>query len=269
MIRQVEMDKGVAKAFTWSAAVVVVGLLVAQGFIMRFVPAPDPTLSADELRQVFIDRRFAIQIGSTIQIIAWSFWATWGVVVTTFIRRMERGYPFLTYASIALVGGGSVFFLLIPMTWAVCAYRADEMDPQIIQFANDWVWFDWLFTWPPFAIWFFVIAAAIFKDHNVPTIYPRWVGYFNLWCGFLIFPAALIVFWHDGPFAYNGIGAFWFPVFIFFGEIVVMIVVSLKVINQQAAKLQADAEAGVPGVAYTEVGDARDRLAFANPEPPA
>ena len=148
MIRQVELDKGVAKAFTWSAVVVIIGLLVAQGFLMHFLPAPDPTLSAEALRQRFIDRRLEIQIGSVIQIIAWSFWATWGMVVTTFMRKMERGYPFLTYASIALVGGGYVFFVFIPMTWAVCAYRATEMDPQIIQFANDWVWFDWLFTWP-------------------------------------------------------------------------------------------------------------------------
>ena len=264
MIRQVELDKGVAKAFTWSAVVVIIGLLVAQGFLMHFLPAPDPTLSPEALRQRFIDRRLEIQIGSVIQIIAWSFWATWGMVVTTFMRKMERGYPFLTYASIALVGGGYVFFVFIPMTWAVCAYRATEMDPQIIQFANDWVWFDWLFTWPPFAIWFFVVAAAIFKDHNVPTLYPRWVGYFNLWCGFLIFPAALIVFWKSGPFAYNGALAFWFPVFIFFGEIVVMIVMSLKVINQQTARLQAEAEAGNPDVAWTEVSTVDARPAAIN-----
>ena len=264
MIRQVEMDKGVAKAFTWSAVVVILGLIIAQGFLMHFLPAPDPSLSAEALRQVFIDRRLEIQIGSIIQIIAWSFWATWGIVVTTFMRKMERGYPFLTYASIALVGGGFVFFIFIPMTWAVCAFRASEMNPQIIQFANDWVWFDWLFTWPPFAVWFFVVAIAIFKDHNVPTIYPRWVAWFNVWCGFLIFPAALIAFFKTGPFAYNGIGAFWFPVVIFFGEIVVMVVMSLKVVNQQAAKLQADAEAGVPGVAWIDDDLAENRQAAFN-----
>lgn len=253
MIKQVEMNTAVAKTFTWSAAVVILGLLVAQGFLMQFLPAPDPELSAEELKQVFIDRRLEIQIGAVVQIIAWSFWATWGMVITVFMRRMERGYPFLSYASIALVGGGYVFFVLIPMTWAVCAYRAATMDPQILQFANDWVWFDWLFTWPPFAIWFFVIAWAIFKDHNVPTIFPRWVGYFNVWCGFLIFPAALIAFWKDGPFAYDGVLAFWFPVFIFFGEIIVMITMCLRAINHQAARLQAEAEAGSPDVARIEV----------------
>lgn len=238
---QLELNTKVAKSFVWSGILLVGGLILAQGFMMHFVPAPDPSMSAGNLKQVFIDRKVWIQIGSVIQIFVWSFWATWCMVVTTFMRKMERGYPFLTYASITLSGGGSVFFLLIPMTWAVICFRVEEWAPQLIQFANDWVWFDWLFTWPPFAIWFWVIAAAIFTDKNVPSIYPRWVGYMNLGAGFLIFPAALIAFFHTGPFAYNGIGAFWFPVFIFFGEIVVMITVSWRVINQQATRLEAQA----------------------------
>lgn len=253
MIKQVELNATVARVFTWSAVVLVVALAVAQGLLMHFVPGIPPSSSAGHVRDVFLERKGEIRVGSVLQIIAWSFWATWGVVITTFMRKMERGYPFLTYASLALVGGGSVFFLLIPMTWAVCAFRPEVMDPQILQFANDWVWFDWLFTWPPFAIWFFVIAWAIFKDHNVPTLYPRWVAYFNVWCGFLIFPAALIAFFHTGLFAYNGIGAFWFPVFIFFGNIVVMVVMSLRVINEQQRRLQAAAEAGDPAVAAVEV----------------
>jgi hypothetical protein len=260
MLKQVEMNASVARAFTWSAVVLVAALALAQGYLMHFIPGISPDATAEQVRDHFIERKGEIRLGAVIQIIAWSFWATWGIVITTFMRRMERGYPFLTYASIALVGGGSVFFLLIPMTWAVCAFRPETMDPQILQFANDWVWFDWLFTWPPFTIWFLVIAWAIFCDHNVPTIYPRWVAWFNVWCGFLIFPAALIAFFHTGPFAYDGIGAFWFPVFVFFGEIVVMVTVTLRVITQQAAQLQARAEAGDPDVAAVEVDPATGLL---------
>ena len=63
--------------------------------------------------------------------------------------------------------------------------------------------------------------------------------------GFLKWPASPSRA-QPGPFAYNGIGAFWFPVFVFFGEIVVMIVVSFRVINQQAAKEQALVDAANP-----------------------
>ncbi|GAA5174432.1 hypothetical protein GCM10023321_78230 [Pseudonocardia eucalypti] len=239
MTMQTEMNTRVVKGFLWTGPVLVAALVVAQGLLMQFIPGPSPALSPEQLAARFMERRTEIQIGSVLQCICWSFWATWAIAVTLFIRKMERGYPILTYASIALVGGGYVFFILIPMTWAVCAFRVDTLDPSIIQVMNDWVWFDWLFTWPPFSIWMIVIALAIFNDHNVPTLYPRWVAYLNLWSAVLIFPAGLIVFFKTGLFAYDGIGAFWLPVVVFFGWICVMTVTTFQVVNKVDRQLSA------------------------------
>jgi hypothetical protein len=236
---QATMNTTVMRLFTWSGVVVIVGLLFAQGWLMGFIPPPSPALSPKVLAQVFIERRVSILLGALIQCVCWSFYATWAIAVTMFIRRMERDTPVLTYASIANIGGGYVFFLLIPMTWSVIAFRAETLDPATIQIMNDWVWFDWLFTWPPFSIWMFIIAAAIFLDHNSPRIFPRWVAYANLWSGLLIFPAGLIGFFKSGPFAYDGIISFWFAVFVFFGWMVLMTVMTLKAISaveQQSAR---------------------------------
>ena len=237
MANKVELDSGLFKAAVWSGIALIVAMVIAQGLLMHFIPPPSPALSPEELAQRFIDRRDAIRLGCLIQCIFWSFWATWGIAITVFIRKMERGYPILTYASIALVGGGYVFFILIPMTWAVIAFRPETLDPSIIQIMNDWVWFDFLFTWPPFALWMVVIGLAIIKDHNVPTLYPRWVAYLNFWCAILIFPAGLIAFFHTGLFAYNGVGAFWIPFAIFFGWMITMSVTTIQTINRQKEKL--------------------------------
>lgn len=222
------INYAVLKACLWSGVVLVATLIFAQGWLMGFVPGISPNLPAEELKQIFIDRKIPILIGTLIQCIFWSFWFTWAMAVVVFIRKMERGIPILTYISIANIGGGYVFFLLIPMTWATMAFRAETVDANVLQIMNDWVWFDWLFTWPPFSIWMFVIAIAIFCDHNLPTLYPRWVAYFNLWCGFLIFPAGLIGFFKTGPFAYDGEISFWFAVAVFFGWICVMTVVTYQ-----------------------------------------
>jgi hypothetical protein len=243
MSKRIELDSGLAKAAVWSGIALIVAMIVAQGFLMHFIPPPSPALSAKELAQKFIDRRDEIRLGCLIQCIFWSFWATWGIGITIFIRKMERSYPILTYTSIALVGGGYVFFILIPMTWAVIAFRPETLDPSIIQIMNDWVWFDFLFTWPPFALWMVVIALAIFKDHNVPTLYPRWVAYLNIWCAILIFPAGLIAFFHEGLFAYDGIGAFWIPFAVFFGWMITMSVTTLQAINKQKATLVGEDQA--------------------------
>jgi hypothetical protein len=235
------VNSTIMRVFAWSGVVVIIALLFAQGWLMGFIPPPSPSLSAEELARIFIDRRDGILLGALIQCICWSFYATWAIAITVFIRKMERGVPVLTYASIANIGGGYVFFLLIPMTWSVIAFRAQSLDPKIIQIMNDWVWFDWLFTWPPFSIWMFIIAAAVFLDHNTPRIYPRWVAFMNLWSGLLIFPAGLIGFFKTGPFAYDGAISFWFAVFVFFGWMVLMTVMTLKAIA--AAERQAAGEA--------------------------
>jgi hypothetical protein len=241
MNKQTEMNTFIMRAFLWSGVVVVVALIVAQGLIMGFVPGASPNLSAQELTQIFIDRKDNILIGCLIQCICWTFYGTWAIPIIMFIRKMEKSWPILTYASLVNVGGGWVFFILIPMTWAVMAFRAGSIDPQTMQIMNDWVWFDWLYTWPSFSVWMFIIAAAIFFDHNVPTIYPRWVAFFNVWSGILISPAGMIGFFKTGPFAYDGLISFWFAVFVFFGWIVVMTVMSFRVVTEQDRILSGEA----------------------------
>lgn len=237
--RKLDMDATMMRAGLWSGVVLVVGMVIAQGFLMRFIPAPSPDLSAQELTQKFLERRDETRVGTILLCILWSFYPTWGIAMMVFLRKMERGYPFLSYSSIALIGGGSVFFILIPMTWAVIAFRADTLDPEIIQIMNDWVWFDWLFTWPPFALWMIVIGAAIMRDQNYTKLYPRWVAYFNFWSALFIFPAGLIVFFKTGPFAYDGFGAFWFPFAVFFGWMITMTVVTFQAIRREEERLQA------------------------------
>ena len=248
MSKKIEMDTGLMKTAVWSGIVLIVAMIIAQGFLMHFIPPPAPALPADELARKFISRNNEIRLGCLIQCIFWSFWATWAIAITVLIRKMERSYPILTYSSLALNGGGYVFFILIPMTWAVIAFRADTLSPQTIQIMNDWVWFDFLFTWPPFAVFMVIIGLAILKDHNVPTLYPRWVAYLNFWCAMLIFPAGLIVFFKTGLFAYHGIGAFYIPFAVFFGWMIAMSVTTLQAINRHKGRLAIETP---PVVAHT------------------
>lgn len=214
----------------YSGIALVISLAVSQGLLMGFIPPPSPSLSAEELAKIFIERKTGIRIGTFIQCIFYTFYLTWAMSIVMLMRRMERGLPILTYVSIANTGGGYVFFLLMPITWAALAFRPEEMDPHFLQFMNDWVWFVFILSWPPFAIFMICIAIAIFRDHNVPTIFPRWVAFFNLWCAFLIFPAALIEFFKTGPFAYDGLISFWFIYIVFFGWIMTMSVLVLRAV---------------------------------------
>jgi hypothetical protein len=235
-------DVAVAKALAYTGIALVISLIVSQGFLMRFIPPPSPALAAEELAQIFIDRKIPIRIGTLIQCICYAFWGTWAISIVACIRRMERGIPIISYAAIANAGGAYVFFLLMPITWAMMAFRPEEMDPAFLQIMNDWVWFIFILSWPPFAIFMIFIAVAIFRDHNVPTIYPRWVAFFNLWTAVLISPAALIEFVKTGPFAYDGLISFWFIYIVFFGWIVVMSVVTVQALTRAATRAAASGD---------------------------
>ena len=214
----------------------------------RHVPGPSPALGAEKIAQIFVDRRDAILIGALIQIIFWTFYGTWNIPMIMFIRRMERGMPGLTYAALVNAGGGWVIVVMIPMTWAVAAFRAGEVAPQIIMILNDWVWFLWLYTWPSFSVWMFIVAAAILLQRNSPPVLPRWFAFYNIWSAILIFPAGMIGFFKTGPFAMDGLISFWFAVVVFFGWMVVSTVVMFKGVSllerQQRASALSSASAG-------------------------
>lgn len=237
----------IARFFLWSGVVVVLTLIVAQGFIMGFIPGLSPALDAADVARYFIEHRYSILLGALLQCICWTLWITWSTVIMAFQRKMERGLPLLTYASLVTNGGGYVFFLLIPMTWSVLAFRADVLDPQFMQSANDWVWFDWLYTWPPFALWMILIGVSILTDKNEKKTFPRWLAFYNFWSALLIAPAGLIAFFKTGPFAYDGIISFWFAVFVFFGWICTMTIMGFRAVaaaeraqNAQSVTVRAD-----------------------------
>jgi hypothetical protein len=242
MIKQKEMDSTVMRGLVWTGPALVVGMVIAMWPLLHMLPPPSPSLSANDIMHRFADDNTKVRIGCLLMIICWCLYPVWGVVVALFIRRMERRYPILTYASIALVGGGAVIFIMIPMTWAVCSFRVDTLSPETIQIMNDWVWFNFLYTWPPFSLWMVIIAVAILRDHNDPPIFPRWVGYYNILCAIGLFPAGMIAFFKTGPFAYNGLMAFWVVFSDFFGWMMIMSWVLFRAIRNEERLLAATAQ---------------------------
>jgi hypothetical protein len=245
-LKSSELDSGVAKAAAWSCLGVYVGIFVALLVLMRFFPPPSPGLSARQFADLFIARRNEVRLGSLVMIISWTFFATWAMSITVFVRKMERSWPILTYISITLIGSGTVFFLVMPVTWAAMAFRPESLDPSILQVMNDWVWFAGLFTWPPFSLFMVVIGVAVLRDHNVPTLFPRWVAYLCFWCAVGESPLSLIIFVHNGIFAYTGLIGWWIPIPVFCIGMITMTVVTVQAINKQKRSALAGQQPPVP-----------------------
>jgi hypothetical protein len=242
------LNPRVARGLLWTGPVVFAIGMVCFIAIMRFIPPHDPTATAGQIATSYAEHKDRIRIGCFLLIIGWSLWCTWGAVIATMIRKTESRLPVLTYASLALIGAGGVVFYLIPVAWVLAAFRPETTDPSVIQMLNDAGWFLVLYTWPPFALWCVVIAIAIFADKNEPAVYPRWVAYLNIWVAVLLIPAGLIGFFKTGPFAYNGLFAFYLPWCVFFGWMIAMTVATFKAITREASEHPAPTPAQQPAL---------------------
>jgi hypothetical protein len=229
----------VVRWLTWTGPVLITVLF--GGMVMaKMMPPPSPSSSPEVITAMYVEDRNQIILGCVIMMFAWCMWATYCPAIMMMIRRTERGRPVITYTSIALIAAGAVFFCMIPLTWSVAAYRAGTVSPEITRTLNDWAWFNFLFTVPPFIFWFLLVAVAIFNDHNEKPIYPRWVAYCNIWIAILAMPAAVIGFFKTGPFAWDGIFAFWVPVVAFGIWFVVMTTTTLQAVSREERERQED-----------------------------
>lgn len=187
----------------------VVGWILLARFAL---PAPSPAWSAEQLAAFYVENKNRIRLGCIVALFFLPLFALPLGVVLARIRRTERGTPVFTYASLVLMPI-ALFLLILPfIAWSVAAFRPEQLQPQITQALNDLGWFIFLFTWAVFTVLFTLMAIAILRAEADNEPLPRWSAYLLLWCGLLFAGSALIIFFKDGPFAYDGLVGLYIPV---------------------------------------------------------
>jgi hypothetical protein len=217
----------------WCGPVFVILYLIGFVPLAHFLPAPSPSESAADIAKMYSDNAFGIRVGMVLDVIAGAFIAPWGAIIAARVRKHETGVPALSYALVACAGIGSLIAILLPLVWGLAAFRPQQIDPGITQMLNDAGWYILLFTFTIFTLWCIIIALATFLDRSQTPAFPRWCAYVNVWCGLLLFPAAMILFFKTGPLAYNGILALYVPLLAFFGWMVAVTYVMVRDIRQE------------------------------------
>jgi hypothetical protein len=116
-------------------------------------------------------------------------------------------------------------------------------DPQILLAMNDTAWFLFVCITSTPMLQTVAIGTAIFldtRDGRPDPVFPRWAGYLNYWVAVLFTPGTIAVFFHDGPFAWNGLFTWYLPLTVFAIWMIAMSVLMLKAINAENAGTQAD-----------------------------
>lgn len=124
----------------------------------------------------------------------------------TFVMWKFEPTPILTLVQL-VSGVVTAVCLLLPMLiMAVGGFRADR-SPELMVLINDLSWLMFLTPIAPFIIQNIAIAVATLSYQN--SLFPRWLGYLNLWVGFSFTFDVLAYAFKTGPLSWNGFLIFW------------------------------------------------------------
>ena len=227
------------------------GLLLA-----GWIPPPSPTLTAEQVAEMFVNNT-QLRIGLAIIAFIFPLFLGLAVAIAAQLRRIEGASHVMSdlqFLSAAL----AVVAVLIPcLSWLAISYRGG-LPNEIMQVFNDICWFIFLGAAGPAVLQPVAVGLCILGSESREEIYPRWLGYGNLWLAFLFVPAVLIPFFKTGPFAWNGLFSFWLALTVFFFWLVLNYVYTLKAIRgQQVSETRAVRDnVGTPGTVERKVATA-------------
>jgi hypothetical protein len=192
----------------WCGPLALVLFFVGFGVIAGLIPPPSPNESAAEIIQRLSGNRFGMRLGLVITCLGAALLSPWVVAIWVQMKRIEGRHAPLAYVQLIL-GSMLPFGFIIPMMiWQALLYRPDT-PPEIVRALNDLAWLFFVGAYSPGVIQAIAIGLAILNDERPAPVFPRWIGYFNFWMAALFVPGAAIVFFHDGPFAWNGLVSWW------------------------------------------------------------
>lgn len=171
----------------------------------RIMPPPTPTMSMSDIVAFMTspDLSFAI----VLLAMSLGMYALNSGLMLTQMKRMEGVSLVLRYAYIAVLGVGGLPGCLFPgYMFALGAFRP-EYDPQILAMLYDLGFLCFVGSLGCFVIQYVVFAIAVFLDRR--GIFPKWLGYFSIWTLVTELVAAPVFVTQTGPFAWDGLLAFY------------------------------------------------------------
>jgi hypothetical protein len=259
-------NRRVLEACAWTGLPFLGLFLVGFWFVAGFVPPPSPEDGPVEVARAVAENATWIRAGMLIATAGAVLTLPWQAAIAIQMRRAEGPPGVLTVVWVMAAALFCLEFVYPLMFWMVTAYRP-EIGPEITQRLNDLAWISLLGVVGTAVAQAFALGTVVVRDTAESPAFPRWYGYFCFWAGLLFLPATLIVFFRSGPFAWNGIIAWWTVLSVFAGWILVTTALTVRAIDRDTAGPSPD-PAGLDDVA-DRVRALEDELrAWKRPLPP-
>ena len=208
-------------------------ILVGGAFLVAgWIPPPSPDQSNAEIAEIFRDSD-NVRVAAAMFLFGGAFFVAPCVAITAQMRRIEGRNHVLADLQIVSAAIGVLALQIPGALWLAISYR-DGVDISVVTTLNDVAWFFLLGAVGSAVMQNLALAACILGSDG--SIYPRWIGYLNLWLVSGLLAGILIPFFKDGPFAWNGVIGFWVVATAFFVWVFVMWRFTTKAINSEAAE---------------------------------
>ncbi len=225
----------------WSGLVCVT-LFFAAFIAADFIPPLSPHLGANQVAAFYRQHATGIRIGGCIMLLSGMFYAAFTGVIAAQMRRIP-GVPIAAvYVQLAAGAFACLTFLVPAMLFIVTAFRPDRA-PGTTQALNDMSWIMLVMPWPPFMAQNYAFAYAIFTDPRRKPLFPRWLGYVNIWAPIIFSPALLLPFFKVGPFDWRGMFVFWVPAVVFVIQFITNVSMLLRAVGDEEREARSTLEA--------------------------
>jgi hypothetical protein len=207
------VSRRIQKACIWAGPVM--GALFIVGFVLAgFFPPPSPDQSAAEVAAMIDRDRSLMRFGIVLCLASCPLLMPFLAAFTIQMKRIEGVRPIMAYTQLALGALATIEFVIPYVFMLVSTYREDQ-DPDVTRALYDISWFFFLGVVSTFVLQLVLFGIAVLIDGRPQPIFPRWLGYVNIWLAMTFTPASFLVFFKTGPLAWNGALVWWVPVFAF------------------------------------------------------
>lgn len=208
------MNRTVQKLCAWSGTAILV--IMAVGFILLagFIPTHSPGESAQQTAQFIIGHRDKIRWGLILCMFSACLLVPFSASMAIHMRRIEGRFPVLALIEF---GSGTIFsleFIYLMFFWQTATFRP-ERSAELIQLLNDMAWIPFVGLTSTAVLQVAAFGVAVLIDQRDRPVFPRWLGYYNLWVALMFTPGTFNVFFHHGILAWNGIVAWYIPLAVF------------------------------------------------------
>ena len=200
------MNARLLNVCTWGGPAALL-VTLAGWLVAGMLPLPmGPSASTGDVTSFFVDEPHRVMFGFVLSSIGVVLMLPMLALVSMHMLRMEGRLPVLAFTQLAAAATTILINMFPQLIFAIAAFRTDR-DPGDIVMLNDVAWL-LLFTGiMPFIVQNLAIGVAVLNDPS--HVFPRWVGFLNLWVAFAFLPDVLAYFFKTGPFAWNGVMVFW------------------------------------------------------------